>query len=90
MDRTMEQTLNVKFSVKLQKLPNETLEMLKTVYSESTVSKSNVFKWNKCFREGREDVNDDERQGAPVTKRTGKNVAKLGSDRPPANSQDDG
>jgi hypothetical protein len=34
------------------------------------MSKNNVFKWHKRFREGREDVNGDERQGAFVTKRT--------------------
>jgi hypothetical protein len=32
------------------------------------MSKSNVFKWHKHFREGSEDVNNDERQGAPVMK----------------------
>jgi hypothetical protein len=40
--------------------------MLKTVYGESTMSRSHVFKWHKHFREGREDVNDDERLAAPV------------------------
>jgi hypothetical protein len=44
--------------------------MLKTVYDECTLSKSNVFKWHKRFREGREDVNDDE------MKRKEENVAK--------------
>jgi hypothetical protein len=58
----------VKFCVKLQKSPDETLEMLKTSYDESAVSKSNVFNLHKCFREGREDVNDNERQGAPIMK----------------------
>jgi hypothetical protein len=60
--------VNVKFCVKLQKSQSETLEMLKTVYRESTMSKSNAFKWHKRFREGRENVKDDERQRAPVTK----------------------
>jgi hypothetical protein len=32
------------------------------------MGKSNVFKWHKRFREGREDLND-ERQGAPAMKR---------------------
>jgi Mn-dependent DtxR family transcriptional regulator len=50
--------------------------MLETVYGESTMSKSNVLKWHKRFKENG-DVNDDERQGAPVTKRTDKNVAKI-------------
>jgi transposase len=77
MESKVEQRMNVKFCVKLNKSPSETLEMLKSVYGESTMSKSNVFKWHKRFREGREDVNDDERSGAPVTKRTDDNVAKI-------------
>jgi hypothetical protein len=50
--------------------------MLKTVYGESTMSKSNVFKWHKRFREGRDDVND-ERRSIPITKRMNKNAAKI-------------
>jgi hypothetical protein len=68
--------VNAKCCVKLQKSPSEMLEMLKTVYDGSTMSKSNVFNWYKRFRGGREDVNDDERRGAPVTKQTDVNVAK--------------
>jgi hypothetical protein len=51
MERTTDQRLNVKFCVKLQKSPNETLEMLKTVYGEYTMSKSNVFEWPKVAKE---------------------------------------
>jgi hypothetical protein len=40
------------------------------------MSKSNVFKCHKRFREGR-DVNVNERQGAPVTKWTDAYVAKI-------------
>jgi hypothetical protein len=49
------------------------LAMLKTVYDESTLNKSNVFKWHKRFSEGVEDVNDDERQGALVTMQMNEN-----------------
>jgi hypothetical protein len=56
MERTMEQRVNIKFCVKLQKSPNETLQTLKTVYGKSTMSKSNVFKLYKRFSEGRKDV----------------------------------
>jgi hypothetical protein len=62
----MEQTVNVIFCIKQQKWPSEMLETLKTVYSESTMSKSNVFNWHKHFREGRGCANSDERQGTPV------------------------
>jgi transposase len=51
--------------------------MFKTVSGKSVMSKSNVLKWHKRFREGREDVKDDERQGAPVTKRMDENVTKI-------------
>jgi hypothetical protein len=52
--------------------------MLKEIYGEFTMKMSNVLKWSKHFWEGREHVNDNERQGAPVTKWTNKNVAKIG------------
>jgi hypothetical protein len=52
------------------------LEMLKTVYDESILRKNTVFKRHKRFRKGTEYVNDDERQGTTVTKRTEENVAK--------------
>jgi hypothetical protein len=87
MERTLEQRGNVKFCVKLQKSPCETLEMLKTVYGASTMSKSNVFNWHKRFREDREDMNNDGRQGAPVTKRR-ENQGTC-TIRPPVNLQDD-
>jgi hypothetical protein len=41
------------------------------------MSNSNVLKWHKRFREGREDVKDNERQDAAVMKRTDKNNAKV-------------
>jgi hypothetical protein len=47
----MEQRVNEKFCVKLQKSPIETLETLKTVYGESTMNKCNVFKWAKVAKE---------------------------------------
>jgi hypothetical protein len=43
MERMMEQRVNVKLCVKLQKSPSEMLEMLQTVHGESTMSKSNVL-----------------------------------------------
>jgi transposase len=41
------------------------------------VNKSNILKWHKHFREGREDVNKNEKQGAPITKQMAKNFAKI-------------
>jgi hypothetical protein len=41
------------------------------------MSKSNVLKCHKRFKEGREDVNNNERQDAPTTKWMDENVAKI-------------
>jgi hypothetical protein len=60
MERTREQRLNVKFCVKLQKSPSKTLEILITVYDESTVSKSNEFKWLKVTKEATDVKAQDE------------------------------
>jgi hypothetical protein len=46
LGRMIEQRVNLNFCVKLQKSPSETLQMLKTVYDESTESNSNVVKWH--------------------------------------------
>jgi hypothetical protein len=37
----MEQRVNVKFCVKLQRSPSETLQMLKTIYGDSIMRKRN-------------------------------------------------
>lgn len=67
----------MKFCVELQKSPSQTLEILKTVYGESAMGKGNVMLCDKRIREGREDMKDDARQVAPVTKRTDENDARV-------------
>jgi len=41
------------------------------------MKKRAVYKWVKCFSEGRESVTDEERSGWPVTSRTEENIAKF-------------
>ena len=48
--------------------------MLTKAYGESAMSKTRVYKWYKCFQDGREDVEDDER---PSTSTTDANVEKV-------------
>ena len=43
-------------------------------YSESALSKKNVYKWYKLFQNGREDANDEPRSGRPSTSTTDENV----------------
>jgi hypothetical protein len=48
--------------------------MLTEAYGADAMKKSSVFEWHKRFKEGREDVKDDERTGHPKTHRTYENV----------------
>jgi hypothetical protein len=41
------------------------------------MKKSSVFEWHRWFKEGREDVQDDARNGQPKTQRTDANVGRL-------------
>ncbi|UYV84814.1 hypothetical protein LAZ67_X003595 [Cordylochernes scorpioides] len=45
----------------------DAFRMLTVAYGESTLDRSNVYRWYKIFTEGREDVNDEERAGRPST-----------------------
>lgn len=53
----------IQFCVQLGKTPTQTRDMLEEASIKPTVSRSLVFKWHKRFREGREDVTDDEGRG---------------------------
>lgn len=37
--------------------------MLTVAFRESILTQKSVYKWYKCFMEGREDIDDDERPG---------------------------
>lgn len=77
LDKKIEQRINIKFLVKLKKNATETLNLLREAYGEDALSRSRVFEWHKRFSEGREDVEDDERSGRPVTKKTDENVERV-------------
>ena len=79
MERTIEQRYAIKFCVKLDKTPSETLEMLRRAYGEATLSSAQVFRWRKAFKEGRENVEDDHRSGRPSTSTTDESVSKVRS-----------
>jgi hypothetical protein len=44
--------------------------MLTEAYGADAMKKSSVFEWHKRFKEGREDVKDDERTARPKSHRT--------------------
>ena len=48
--------------------------MLAVVFDKSTMSTTQVQLWYNRFKEGREDVNDDNRPGRPSTSTTVENI----------------
>ena len=59
----MEQRANLKFYVKLEKKFAETYELMKKVYGDDCMSRTQVYTWFTRLKNGREDLNDDLRPG---------------------------
>ncbi|XP_053390617.1 protein GVQW3-like [Mercenaria mercenaria] len=60
-----EQRAAIKFCVKLNKTPSETMNMLSDANLKPPVCRALVYKWHKRFREGRESLEDDSGRGRP-------------------------
>jgi len=56
----VEQRVNVKFCMKLGKSATETYDLLKKVYGDEFLSCTQVFKCFKRFKEGGEEIGDDQ------------------------------
>jgi hypothetical protein len=76
-DTKIEQRTNVRYVAKLKKTATKTYQLLREVYGEDTLSRARVFEWHRKFLGGREDVEDDERPGRPITMKTDENVDKV-------------
>lgn len=68
---------NIKFLAKLGKNGREIFECLQEVYGDNSLKEPTVNKWLKRFREGREDVKDDQRSGRPSTSSSEENVERI-------------
>jgi hypothetical protein len=55
----------------------EILEMLETVCGESSMKRRTVCRWADWFKEGRESVDDNAREGCPSTSRVGENIQRV-------------
>ena len=53
----MEQRPNIKFCVKLEKKFAETYELMKKVYGDDSMSRTQVYTWFTRFKNGRDDLN---------------------------------
>lgn len=70
VDKKLEQRCNVKFLVKLGKTRKDAYELLTTVYGEDVMNQVTFYKWYKAFKEGRENITDEPREGRPSTSRS--------------------
>ena len=53
--------------MKLSYSATQTFELLKQAYGENALSRARVFDWHRRFKEGQEDVEDEEGRGRPST-----------------------
>ena len=56
---------------------NECFKLLKEVYDEDVMSRTQIFEWHKRFEKGREEVKDDSKTGRPSTTRTDENITRV-------------
>ena len=73
----VEQRINLKFLVRLEKTPTEALKLLQEVYSDDAMSRTGLFESHRRFKERREEVEDDHRNGRPSTSMTDENVERV-------------
>lgn len=63
----IEQRVNVKFLVKLNKTAAESFRMLNEVYGEECLSRTRVFERHKRFCSGSENAEDNDRPATSLT-----------------------
>ena len=70
----MDQRICNKFCVKNKIKCADAFRMLTEAYGDTTLDRSNVYRWYNMFSEGPEDVNDEERAGRPNTSTIDENI----------------
>jgi hypothetical protein len=76
-DWFLEQQINIKFCVKLGKNASDTCAMLSKAYEGEVMITSSVLEWYKQFKEGHENLKNEERSDHPRFHKTDENVAKV-------------
>jgi hypothetical protein len=66
----MEQRANIKFCFKTDKTGTKTFQLIKQPYGDNSLSGTRVFEWYARFRDGRGNLEEDERSGRPTAVRT--------------------
>lgn len=75
--RNQEQRVAIKFCARLGETASETYAKIVKVHGDSALSRAQVFRWHKEFKEGRESVEDETRSGRPVEVRTDTNAQRV-------------
>ena len=81
MSEEQEQSLCIKFCVKLGRNGVETFEMLRTAFGEQCLSLACIFEWHKIFKEGQDSVDDNLRSSRLMTSKTDDCCAGARTDR---------
>jgi hypothetical protein len=80
MDGGNEQSVAIKFCFKASLSATKVLVLVRKVYGNEILNRSNVFSWYSRFRYGRELVEDGERGGRQKSTRTEVNIAPVVTD----------
>ncbi len=75
--RNIEQRYAMKFCVKPGDSAKDTYGKLVQVFVNEAVSRAQVFRWHRDFKNGCEGVNDELRSGRPIEIRTDNNVQRV-------------
>ena len=65
---------NIKFLTKLDWKPVKIMEALQQVYGDTVPCRAVIYDWIKRFKEGREQIEDDQREGRPSTSTSAENL----------------
>jgi hypothetical protein len=71
---TVEQRVNVEFYVRFRKSATEKYNLLKNVYGDDCLFHTRVFEWLNWFKEGREEIGDDQHPGQSSTSKADTNI----------------
>ena len=72
--RQFEVRANIKFLTKLQWKPTEVIKALQNVCEDSSPSRAVAYRWIRKFKDGRDDLEDDIKEGRPSTSRYAQNT----------------
>ena len=73
----MERRANIKFCFKISKKFAEIYELLKKVYGDDCISRTQDYTWFTRFKNGRDDLNDDPRPARPEASNRAELVGKV-------------